>query len=274
MTVGITLPPGYYLLRDRCPRCGRPLAEADRVEGLPVYRCEACRAGRGTAEPDGPIETAREADRELDEHLAGDDEGRATGMAAAIGDREETTNEGLPPALAGLDFGELGCHWIAPRRIGSARHSTPESAQLSQCRARLARFVEQLGVRPFKHSYRNLLSLLKQGGAPEEDILRHLVDRWRVNPAYRHHFGTQYGEGSPFDHVELWGRKGRPLILIGHPYQIDSDGFETLAGMERLGMTVLIHADSWYGFGTVQVRAYHRGTVWAAEKELKSEGAS
>jgi hypothetical protein len=35
----ITLPPGYYLLPGRCPACDKPLVEADRLEGLPIYAC-------------------------------------------------------------------------------------------------------------------------------------------------------------------------------------------------------------------------------------------
>jgi hypothetical protein len=37
-----TLPPGYHLPGPprRCPECGRPLEEVDRVEGLPILACK------------------------------------------------------------------------------------------------------------------------------------------------------------------------------------------------------------------------------------------
>lgn len=129
-----------------------------------------------------------------------------------------------------------------------------------ECQDRLDDFVSRYGVRRFKLGYRTLLTLLKQGGAPPDEIRAHLVQRWRANPGQMQ-LGDYYGEGAPFDHGELWGRNGIPLFLIGHPYQVNRDAVETLAAIGGLGMNVMITDRSWYRPGTVQVMVNHWGTT-------------
>jgi hypothetical protein len=70
-----------------------------------------------------------------------------------------------------------------------------------------------------------------------------------------------HGKGSPFDHVELWGRDRTPLFLIGHPYQITDEGRTTLEAIRAIGLVVSDYHPSWYGFGTRQIRVFDAATV-------------
>jgi hypothetical protein len=74
-------------------------------------------------------------------------------------------------------------------------------------------------------------------------------------------YGHGLGYPSAFDHIELWGRNKTPLFLIGHPYGVSHNGQATLHAIRKLGLDVSIHDQSWYGFGTVQVRVEHAETV-------------
>ena len=59
----------------------------------------------------------------------------------------------------------------------------------------------------------------------------------------------------PFDHAECWGRDGRPLVLVGHPYDLRRDRADLLRRLQALGAELFISPDAgWYGFGTYHVR--------------------
>ena len=64
-----------------------------------------------------------------------------------------------------------------------------------------------------------------------------------------------------FDHGECWGRGGKPLILVGHPYQVGEEGRVLLAALARFGgLTVAVDdRPGYYGFGT------HHGRVGVRE---------
>jgi len=129
------------------------------------------------------------------------------------------------------------------------------------CEQRLAQFIERFGVRKFRPSYTSLLNLLRQGGLSLGDVSKHLHDYWYVDPSNR--VLCDYARGGPFDHVELWGRDGMPLFLVGHPYDISKEATGTLDGIRCLGMTVVVDFNNWYGTGTMHVRVYHPDTVAA-----------
>ncbi len=126
------------------------------------------------------------------------------------------------------------------------------------CDRLLAEFVERHGVKRFSYRYKNLQALLKQGGAGNAHVKRVLE---RYFEACNGMLGNHYGVGRPFDHVELWGRDGTPAMLVGHPYGISDEGLATLEAIRGLGLVVSDYHPSWYGFGTCQVRAYHKPTV-------------
>jgi hypothetical protein len=110
-----------------------------------------------------------------------------------------------------------------------------------------------------KVSGRNLRSLLAQGGRPPAEVRDHLVKFWALG--YGSMINDHYGRGHPFDHVELWGKDRLPLVLVGHPYEVWGEAFETLDGLRRLGLSVSIDGRGWYGHGTVQVRVDHGETL-------------
>jgi len=137
-----------------------------------------------------------------------------------------------------------------------------------RCEERRERFIKRHGVKRFEHRPRNLSILLQQGGAPIEEVRRVLKVYFGV------HYGVfldYCGKGNPFDHNEMWGRNGTPLYLIGHPYEVDESALGTLNAIGQLGMHVVIHAESWYGYGTVQVQVYHYPTVAKFAKEIAHE---
>ena len=166
--------------------------------------------------------------------------------------------------LETIDFSLLGSNWLRPSRRG--QQNGYYDAYRPDCERRLSEFVERYGVRPYQHRYRNLLALLSQGGK-----LKHAI-----HDVLCRHFGQRHGTavsatftaaGSPFDHVELWGRDKTPLFLIGHPYGLDNDAHATLEAIRGLGLEARIDGTSWYGFSTVQVRVFHWATVVAKTEQ-------
>jgi len=130
------------------------------------------------------------------------------------------------------------------------------------CEQRLAQFIERFGVRKCRFSYRSLLNLFRQGGSSRGDVEKHLVDHWvaYLDDEFSCH---EVGIAEPFDHLEMWGRHRTPLFLVGHPYEISKEAFETLDAIRRLGMTVVVDVNTWYGHGTMHICVYHRNTVAA-----------
>lgn len=128
-------------------------------------------------------------------------------------------------------------------------------------RERLRRFVADNGVIQLSHSYEVLFDLLRQGGAPEDKIRSYLERCWSAGLAARR-LNNEGGRGNPFDHIEVWGRGGTPLYLIGHPYQFEPEAVVTLEGLCRLGMDSMIHSRSWHRNPlTIQVMVCHPPTV-------------
>ena len=82
-------------------------------------------------------------------------------------------NDVIPAAITRLDFSELGCHWLDPlrRKIHPA-----ELPQMAICHRLLTEFIEKYGVKPFKHRYKNLQALFKQGGESNERV-RDVLER-------------------------------------------------------------------------------------------------
>jgi hypothetical protein len=143
---------------------------------------------------------------------------------------------------------------------------TPGSPDISRdwdvvCQERRGSFIAHNQVDRLPHSYEALLVLLGQGGAPPGEIRAYLESRWSAEVNARR-LNDEIGRGGPFDHVEVWGRDGAPLFLIGHPYQIEDEGALTLDGMRRLGMDVMINSRTWYRNElTLQVVVCHPPTV-------------
>src|SRR4051794_14802193 len=44
------------------------------------------------------------------------------------------------------------------------------------------------------------------------------------------------GRGGLFDHGEMWGRDRTPLLIVGHPYDVDRAGRALLAELGRFPM--------------------------------------
>src|SRR4051794_35046726 len=94
--------------------------------------------------------------------------------------------------------------------------------------ARIARlaleFVRLHGVREFRNSHRNVLAVLRSSGAPEGRVRRamkliapwgHIID-------------------GPFDHGQVFGRSGRALLLVGHPYTLTDEHCAALEAIRAL----------------------------------------
>jgi len=129
------------------------------------------------------------------------------------------------------------------------------------CRARRDRFAAENRVERLPHSYEVLLALLGQGGSPPRELRAYLESRWLAD-SNAGRLNDEIGRGGPFDHIEVWGRGGTPLFLIGHPYQIECEAIVTLDGMRQLGMDVMIHSRTWYKNAlTLQVVVCHPPTV-------------
>lgn len=120
------------------------------------------------------------------------------------------------------------------------------------CQERLNMFRARHRVREYRNSYHNLFRLFQQGGALPVRVKELLQRYW-----YAEHgmLGDAYGYGTPFDHVELWGKGGKPLFLVGHPYQLSDEAKETLKAIRALSMIVRVSdpSKSWYTSGTLQV---------------------
>jgi hypothetical protein len=64
------------------------------------------------------------------------------------------------------------------------------------------------------------------------------------------------GIGGVFDHGKLWGRGGKPIMVVGAPYGIAANECELLGVLARFG-TIHVSVDdrpSDYGHGTHHVR--------------------
>lgn len=171
-----------------------------------------------------------------------------------------TATTTIPPEIAALNFDHLGCHWLDPRR---AKLHPGELDERPRCHKRLAAFMKAEGVKPFREGYKNLFALLLQGGASTENV-KTTLERFFLSS--KGMIMNRYGLGSPFDHLELWGRQRTPLYLIGHPYHLEGDAMATLDAIRRLGMSVRVDAYGWYGYESIHVRVCHYATVEALKE--------
>lgn len=100
-----------------------------------------------------------------------------------------------------------------------------------------ARWIKHRKLKEYAWSDRNILAVLKSGGASLE----------RAKAA------RSCLDSDLFDHHELWGRDSKPLLIIGHPYTVSPQNASLLAVLAGLGLTADITGAGWYGHGTVQV---------------------
>lgn len=130
-------------------------------------------------------------------------------------------------------------------------HDFSAEAEREAARQRRAEYLARNGLKPYRKSYANVLKVLKLGGAAAEDCRK--VAEMLCGGLGR------YGSLSSwhaFDHGELLGSDGKPSHLMGYPYQLDGEGLAQLAALESIGLWVLVHSRSNYGFGTLQVEAH------------------
>lgn len=125
---------------------------------------------------------------------------------------------------------------------------------------RLNRFASGHRLREMRFTGRNVNRFLRAGLGPE-------AARRFLDPHRRHGCEAEQGLASdlylgPFDHGECWGRDGRPLVLIGHPYDLRESRSALLRRLASLGLDLLISRTAgWYGFGTLHVRLSVPGTL-------------
>jgi hypothetical protein len=105
-------------------------------------------------------------------------------------------------------------------------------------------FALAFGVRECRWSDHNLSRLLNATGERPERVkeMRAIIGRL---------------ESRVFDHDEMWARGRVPMILVGHPYQIEPEHRAALAYLARTFPTIRVSVDdrpSYYGFGTHHVR--------------------
>lgn len=128
------------------------------------------------------------------------------------------------------------------RRRCEVERETKEQVAAERARVEPIRraFESAYGVKPYDAESRRLLAMFLGCGEDEFDL------------------ELLFGPESPFDHLELWGRDGKPLFLVGHPYQIDSEAHESLDAIRSLDLVVKVldPSYSWYGFGSLQVVVY------------------
>jgi len=163
--------------------------------------------------------------------------------------------------MSGVSRGERAKEW-----------SRKEEAR---CRPILNAFVSLYGVKLFKHGPHNVGKLFRQGSTREaaRDCANALFGlEYRASC-----FHFDYGYANLFDHVELWGRDGTPLFLVGHPYGGSSasfvmddgrpvlgrDGAAVARGLAVAGVSGWFNprSSSWYGHGTHQFLVCHPPTV-------------
>jgi hypothetical protein len=114
-------------------------------------------------------------------------------------------------------------------------------------------FAYEHQVGEIKWSGHNLSRLLRQTGERPERVaeMRSILGRLGIGD-YTQWLCT----GGVFDHGEMWGRSGKPWMIVGHPYGINEERMELLAALGRFG-GLRVNVDdqtSYYGYGTNHVR--------------------
>src|SRR5262249_12687963 len=117
-------------------------------------------------------------------------------------------------------------------------------------------FASTHDVRQYEFSTRNLLRFFRSLGASVDqasEVFRENSTRWAhglIRPEF----------WKAFDHHDLWGRDGKPLILVGHPYGLDQNR-PIYGAIASLGFEVRFDGESYYGFGTNQVLVCKPGSL-------------
>lgn len=116
-------------------------------------------------------------------------------------------------------------------------------------------YLKKYKLKPMKWSDRNILAVLKSAGADHlsAKMVQSLIVRRSTDIC-----GT-------FDHSEMYGRDRCPLLMIGHPYGIDTNDIRILYEISKLGLDASVDSRTWYGFGTVQVAVYNYNKVYRSE---------
>jgi hypothetical protein len=125
-------------------------------------------------------------------------------------------------------------------------------SELSRVASLRDQFALNLDVRPMRWSSYNVSRMLRLTGERPERVkaMRRLLGDLGMGHA------SWAGIGGVFDHGELWGRDRTPLMIVGHPYQIDADERAYITELARFSM-LRVNVDdrvSYYGFGTHHVR--------------------
>jgi hypothetical protein len=118
-------------------------------------------------------------------------------------------------------------------------------------------FVTEFGVREQAWSPHNLSRFLRlTGERPERVAEMRAILGWLGLGSNSASCGGWLNMDGVFDHGEMWGRGGRPLMLVGHPYNIYTEQRGLLAELGCFG-GLRVNVDdrpSHYGFGTHHVR--------------------
>lgn len=112
-------------------------------------------------------------------------------------------------------------------------------------------FAAKHGVKKYKTSMRNVGLLFRSAGS-ESASIRSL---FRARNSFGGWSDTCFsGEfWRAFDHPDIWGRDGKPVMLVGHPYGSPDDHKAVYNAIRALGLEVRTDGESYYGHGTYQV---------------------
>lgn len=117
-------------------------------------------------------------------------------------------------------------------------------------------FASDLAVRPCRWSAHNLTVMLRRTGDSPARVaeMRDLLGALGMDQCGHRH--SWISMGGVFDHGEMWSRDGVPVVIVGHPYDIDPDERHWLAELARFpGLAVNVDdRPSYYGYGTHHVR--------------------
>lgn len=120
-------------------------------------------------------------------------------------------------------------------------------------------FAHEFAARDVRWSGHNVSRMLRLTGERPARVeeMRAILDTLASDSGtWRAKAGPWFGTGGVFDHGEMWGRGGKPVMLVGHPYGISDEARERLAALARFpGLVVGVDdRPSYYGHGTHHVR--------------------
>jgi hypothetical protein len=116
-------------------------------------------------------------------------------------------------------------------------------------------FAARHGVREYKYSTHNLAKLFRSAGASTDQARSVFSSRCHWGPGARWNLFFEGDFSQAFDHHDLWGRDGKPLMLVGHPYGDPDQHRAIYDAIAALGLDVQFGGESYYGYGTYQVIA-------------------